>query len=187
MRMTLLIVASIVAILAGLLAAANYRWRGGTSAALDRLLKSSAAPPPAVFSEAELQDLPTPVARYFRAVLTPGQPMVRYARLSQRGSFLTRAPDGWQPFVATEHFVTRPGGFLWDARIRMAPGVSVRVRDSFIEGTGSMLGAVAGVFPVIRVEGTPDIAAGALHRYLAELAWLPTALLPSPSTLWPWR
>jgi hypothetical protein len=184
MPLALLIAASIVAFVLALLGAAEYRWQSRTSAALDCLARSSAAPPAARYSETELEGLPAPVARYFRAVLTPGQPMISRARIEQRGIFLTRAPDTWQPFTAVEHFVTRPGGFLWDARIRMAPGVAVRVRDSFVEGTGSMVGSVMGLVPVIRVEGTPDIAAGALHRYLAELAWLPTALLPSQGVKW---
>jgi hypothetical protein len=37
---------------------------------------------------------------------------------------------------------------------------------------------------MVNVEGTPEIAAGALHRYLAEATWYPTALLPSQGVVW---
>jgi uncharacterized protein DUF6920 len=73
---------------------------------------------------------------------------------------------------------------VWDARISMAPGLAVRVRDALVDGRGSTLGRLAGLITVVDVNGSPDIASGALHRYLAEAAWLPTALLPSSGVLW---
>ena len=47
-----------------------------------------------------------------------------------------------------------------------------------------MLASLMGLRQLVHVEGTPDIAAGALHRYLAEAAWFPTALLPSAGVVW---
>jgi Family of unknown function (DUF6920) len=129
--------------------------------------------------------LPAPVARYFRAVLRDGQSGVRYARFSQRGDFLLRpTPDGWRPFTATQHAATDPPGFVWDARIRMAPGITVRVRDALVDGTGSMVGSVLGLFRLVSTQVTPEIGAGALHRYLAEAVWFPTALLPAYGVGW---
>lgn len=140
---------------------------------------------PAIFSIQELEGLPDPVARYFRAALSEGQPIVRFARFSQRGEFLVKPEKGgWGPFRADQHVATGPAGFVWDARIRMAPGIAVRVRDAFVEGEASMLGSLLAIVPVVRVEGTPEVAAGALHRYLAEAVWFPTALLPSSGVQW---
>ena len=134
----------------------------------------------ATYDPAQLHGQPLPVARYFRAVLRDGQPLIRRARLTQRGELLVRPKaDGWRPFTATETFVTQPIGFVWDARIRMAFGLPVRVRDAFVGGRGSMQATLLGIWPLASVENTPDIAAGALHRYLAEAVWLPTALLPA--------
>jgi hypothetical protein len=182
--MLTLVLGSLLAGLAILLASGEYRWRARTSAALTRLRRPGAARVATVYAETELKDLPAPVARYFREVLKPGQPIVRYARFSQRGTFLVRPPDGWRPFAATHHAVTLPAGFVWDARIRAAPGLSFRVRDSFIDGTGSMFVTVMGLVGVVSVEGTPEMASGALHRYLAEAAWFPSALLPSQGVVW---
>jgi hypothetical protein len=66
----------------------------------------------------------------------------------------------------------------------MAPGLSVMVRDGFVDGTGTMVASVMGLFNVVSAEGTPELAAGALHRYLAEAAWCPTSLLPSQGVKW---
>jgi hypothetical protein len=47
-----------------------------------------------------------------------------------------------------------------------------------------MHASMLAVWPLASVENTADVAAGALHRYLAEAVWLPTALLPSRGVTW---
>lgn len=47
-----------------------------------------------------------------------------------------------------------------------------------------MLGKVGALVPVVDQQGSPELAAGALHRYLAESAWLPTSLLPREGLVW---
>ena len=166
--------------------AGGILWDRDTARALRRL---GAAPmgtgaEPARFSPDQLAGLPAPVRRYFEFALTPGRPLVRRARLAQWGDFLSR-PDGpWSPFTAVEHFAVTPPGFVWDASIRIAPLVTVRVRDSYLEGEGAMLGKLGGLVPVVDLHGGPEIAEAALRRYLAEAAWLPTALLPAAGVAW---
>lgn len=183
-RRLALLLGSVLTGLTGVLAFAGYRWRA-RSASLIESLRRGGDGGPAVFSETGLEGLPDAVARYFRAVMQDGQPLVRRAVFSQRGEFLLKPEkDTWGPFRAVQHVATRPAGFVWDARIRIAPGISVSVRDSFVEGTGSMFGSVLGLIPIMAVEGTPEIAEGALHRYLAESVWFPTALLPACGAVW---
>jgi hypothetical protein len=178
------ILGTIAAGSAVVLGAASWRWRSATAALVSRL-RSDAARGPAASREASLDELPAPVARYFRAVLPAGGAPIRYARLEQRGSFLLRPrADGWRPFRAVEHFTTRPAGFVWDARIRAAPGVPVFVRDAFVGGRGAMTGSALGMYRVVSVEGTAELSASALQRYLAEAVWLPTALLPEDGVVW---
>ncbi|MFL5576704.1 MAG: DUF6544 family protein, partial [Gemmatimonadaceae bacterium] len=122
--------------------------------------------------------------RYFELALTPGQPLVRRARIEWAGEFHAR-PDGpWSPFTAVQHFSVRPPGFVWDADIRMARLLPTRVRDGYLRGEGTMLGRVAGLVTVVDQRGTPEMAAGTLSRYLGEAVWLPTALLPSAGVSW---
>lgn len=172
----------LVAALAALVAAAAYSWKARVAGLLSRLRQR----PPgacAIFDSSELDALPEPVARYFRAVLRDGQQIVRHAILTQRGEFLVRPEAAlWRPFVATEAMTV--GGFVWDARICALPGIHIRVCDSFIAGVGSMRASAMGIWPLVRIEGTPEIAAGALLRYLAEAVWMPTALLPSQGVHW---
>jgi len=161
------------------------RWRTTTAEVIERLQGSRSATRGACYDESEIEGLPAPVSRYFRTVLRHRQPAIVGARLVQEGRFRTGDGDNsWRPFVATQVFRAAPPGFVWDARIRSAPGVHVCVRDSYVAGAGSMRGEILGLVPVVDVHDTPEIAAGALQRYLAEAMWLPTKLLPSQGISW---
>jgi len=185
MKTVLLVLVVLLLCAAGLVAAGQHRWRAATTRLISRMKRRGPAPPPVRFSSARLEGLPAPVRRYFRAVLRDGQPAVRHARVEQRGQFLLRpAENGWRPFEAIQEFETRAPGFVWNARIRMAPGLVVRVRDAFVDGGGYMVAGLMGLVRLVHVEGTPEIAAGALHRYLAEAVLVPTALLPSAGVVW---
>jgi hypothetical protein len=184
MRTFLIVLALIVLAVLAILSVADARWRSQSADAVERMGRAAGKSLPR-YSPAELEGLPDPVARYFRAVLRQGQPVIRSASLTQTGEFLLRpTSDGWRHFTATQHFAAGPPGFVWDARIRAAPVFDIRVRDAFVEGGGSMRASVFGLFTMADVHGTPAIATGALHRYLAEAVWFPTALLPSQGVVW---
>jgi hypothetical protein len=184
LRTAAIIVAGLLVVAVGALMLAGYRWRQGTEAALARLRDAPGRAAVARYASTELDGLPAPVQRYFRAVLREGQRIPTEARIAHVGTFLLKPPDGWRPFRSTEHIVSHPAGFLWDAEVRAAPGLVVRVRDGSIGGTGSMRASLLGLIPIVAVQGTPDVAQGALLRWLAEAAWMPTALLPSAGVLW---
>jgi hypothetical protein len=173
---------------AAVVTTAGMLWGRATARAAGRITGRSSASNalelPATFSPEELDGLPAPAVRYFTFALTPGQPLVRSARVRWEGEFRSRADAAWAPFTAAQQFGVRPPGFVWDARIAMGPLIAVRVRDSYLAGEGRMYGAVAALVPVVDQRGTPEMAAGALSRYLGECVWLPTALLPSAGVTW---
>lgn len=178
-----------LAVLAALVAVAliaQHRWNVATAETIAQLEALASPPRVTVYSEAELTGLPAPVARYFRTVLTNGQPIIKRATVAWEGEFNMGKPgaDKWMPMIATQVFVPGASGFVWAAQIDMAPGVKVLVRDAFVDGKGSMRGTIWGLKDVVRVEGTPQIAAAALQRYLGESTWFPTALLPSQGVAW---
>lgn len=185
MRTVFIIIAVVVVVVGAFLGISAGVWRAHTSAVVTKIVRLAATSPVPVYSAGQLEGLPAPVQRYFRAVLREGQPIIRRAWLHQRGEFLTRPEkNGWGPFVATQDIVPLPPGFVWDARIRMGPGLSVRVRDALAGGEGFMYGTLLGFKTLIRLEKTPEITAGALQRYLAEAVWVPTALLPFSGVQW---
>ena len=151
----------------------------------DLLDASGADKPGAPVDLERLQGLPAPVEKYFRRVLEPGQLPIRVARLRQDG-VLRGDPhaDRWTAFEATQLVVPAAPGFVWDARVGFAPLFHVRVRDAYVGGIGSAVVLLASAVRAASVQGGPEITAGALHRYLAEAVWVPTALLPSDRLAW---
>jgi hypothetical protein len=173
-------------VLAATLRLAERRFESAGDAVAERLRASAARPSVPRYDPSELEGLPAPVSRYLRAVLRAGQPIVTRARIEWRGEFNMGRPgqDRWRPFTAHQEFVPNAPGFVWNARVAMAPGVPVLVRDGFAFGEGSMHAAVFGLVKVADVAGTKAIAAAALQRYLGEALCFPTALLPSQRVGW---
>lgn len=140
---------------------------------------------PLRYDSRELEGLPAPVQRYFRAVLTEGQPLIATATVELGGSFnLSATGEQWKTFTSRQWLVARRPGFLWDAQVALLPGVPVRVVDRYIAGEGGLRAAVLGLFTVAQVQGGGEIARGELMRWFAEAAWYPTALLPSQGVQW---
>jgi hypothetical protein len=162
----------------------NLVWKRKTARAVRRLASESPASSLGVFSRDQLTGLPAPVVRYFETVLTPGQRLIRSARIEHAGTFRGGLDEPWSPFTSVQHFSARPPGFVWDAAIHLAPLLTVRVRDSYVGGTAGMHGKIAALIPVVDQSGGETLNAGALHRLLAEMVWMPTALLPGQGVTW---
>jgi len=133
----------------------------------------------------EIGNLPEPVQRYFRLVLKDGAPIITHAFVLQSGGFRAKPEtEEWSQMEAVQYFSTRPRAFVWHAGIKMMPGVSVNVCDTYIEGKGKMKGKLMSLFTVIDTQSASELDEGALQRYLAEAVWFPTALLPSEGVSW---
>ncbi len=129
------------------------------------------------FFEPELIDGADPgVARYFRAAIAPGAPLVNKAHLRMHGHIKM---GRWVPFTADEILEPREG-FLWRARV--ARGL-ISGSDRYLDGLGAMRWKVLGVLPLMRNSG-PDLARSAAGRAGGEAIWLPTAVLPDGEVRW---
>lgn len=183
-KLVLFIILAAVAVAAAL-AWGAWRWDAGTRELRQRLEAERQRPLPQRVDFAELDGLPPPVQRYLRTVLRDGQPMVAAVGVEHRGSFdMGRTRPRWVPFTSAQRVVTRRPGFDWNARIRLMPGLAVRVHDAYVGGEGILHASLGGLVTVAELRGGGDIAAGELMRYLAEAAWYPTALLPSQGVRW---
>jgi hypothetical protein len=136
----LVLLLALLALAAAVLAAfGSRRWAESTRALTERLEAGRLpAAYPSHHDPREIEGLPGPVQRYFRAALSPGQPIVAAATVEHTGTFnmaATGQPQ-WKAFTSRQRVVTRRPGFLWDARIATAPGVAVRVHDAYVQGRG---------------------------------------------------
>jgi hypothetical protein len=186
-EVSILVVLALVAVL--LLAARLYgahRWNFETQQLRERLNAARAPVRPKSVDFHELEGLPAPVRRYFRTVLQEGQPMVSGVRARHTGTFNMGegAEDSWKPFTSDLKVVTQRPGFDWNGSVAMIPGLPVRVHDAYVAGEGILHASLLGLFPVVDMRGTDDVAEDELMRFFAEAAWYPTALLQSQGVRW---
>jgi len=175
----------IVVAVAAVVVYGALRWNTRTRELRARLEAARVPVEPQVVSFRELEGLPAPVQRYFRTVLKEGQPMVSGVRVQHIGTFnMGETTDQWKSFTSNQRVVTQRPGFDWDGRVTMMPGLQVRVHDAYVAGEGILHASLLGLFSLVNLRGTSDVAEGELMRFFAEAAWYPTALLPSQGVRW---
>ncbi len=136
-------------------------------------------------SPSRLTDLPAPVQRYFQKVLPDGQQLIRRVELRQSAVFrMDERSSRELPLTARQYFTVNPPGFLWDARIKMAPLLTVRVLDAYLQGEGKLQARLFSTITVADASASSELNQGELLRWLAEAVWFPTALLPSSHLRW---
>ncbi len=163
----------VIALLAG-------RWLVARQSRRDvaNLFSSAKTGPVKTYDPAQLTGLPTPVQRYFRHVLKPGQPYVRVARLRHDGQFKTDLKKDWIAISGEEYFLTDAPGYIW-----IGTTTWFSACDQYVAGRGSLTVRLLGVLPIVRGHG-PSYDQGELLRWVAEAVWFPTSLLPGGQAVW---
>lgn len=111
--------------------------------------------------------------------------MVAAVSMEHTGTFnMSETTEQWKSFKSTQRVITRRPGFVWDARIRMAPIINIFIHDAYIAGEGVLIAKLFGLLTVMEQPGTPELAKGELMRFFAEAAWYPTVLLPGHGVVW---
>ena len=85
-------------------------------------------------------------------------------------------------FAAAQCLAVERVAFAWRARFPVAGPLALRVVDRFADDDGELAVRLLGL-PVQRQRGT-ETAAGEALRYLAELPWVPHALLHNRELEW---
>jgi len=176
---------AVVAVTLGIAAYGAVRWAAATKRLVLRLEGTRLPATTSRYDEHELDSLPVPVKRYFRAVLKHGQPIVSAVTVEHTGTLnLKQSDEQWKPFTSRQRVVTRRPGFVWNARIAMVPGLSVYVHDAYVGGEGILNPCFLGLFSLADPVEPGVLAQGEFIRFFAEMAWYPTAFLPSQGVQW---
>jgi hypothetical protein len=132
------------------------------------------------FTKDMIADLPAPVQRYFLHAIALGTPLATAVKLDMSGKFRLAQDKPWLPMQAQETLTRK--GFIWKANI--GSGLSqFQGADYYVNRSGRMQFSILGLVPVVNVQ-SPDTARSAIGRMVAELMWLPSALLPQQEVQW---
>lgn len=109
-------------------------------------------------------------------------PCTHMATFTQSGRFRRARGGRFIPFMAHQVVATGAPGFLWQARMRSGPLV-FRVIDALVGGNGVLEVWLFGSLTVAKATGAEATLAEA-YRYLAELPWVPDAMVCNPQLVW---
>ena len=126
-------------------------------------------------------ELPSLVSRYAERAIDGGLP-IRGIEIAQRGEMTLKPGAAPRPFSAAETFAAETVAFSWKARFPIFGLFAVRVTDFYDGTTGGLEVRLLGL-PVQRKRG-PEMAEGEAFRYLAEIPWVPHAILANPQLQW---
>ena len=127
-------------------------------------------------------ELPELVRRYAEAVLHDSAQPVKRVKLTQNGEMILKPGGRPLRFQATEEFAADSVAFVWRARFPILGPLSMHVTDSYQSPDGLLEVRVLGL-PVRRSRG-PELASGEALRYLAEIPWVPQAIVANGQLQW---
>lgn len=117
--------------------------------------------------EEDIKELPEPVQRYFKYSRVIGMQHINTVSLKQKGYFRMKEGQKMMPMTAEQYYTTNPPAFLWYGKMTPIPLLSIKARDQFIDGQGSMLIKLLGLIKVGEASGA-EMDQAALTRYLSE-------------------
>jgi hypothetical protein len=184
MRTFVLILVSVILVAAAVVTANMWNFRRRVNAEVKRLFaQASRADNRLLVTADSLDRLPLPVQRYLTYAGVVGKPVVNSVRIRQTGVMLPAPDKPAMSFTAEQYYSVNPPGFVWKASIRMAGLPLAQVRDKYMEGSGHILGKIAGLFTMIELPPGQEVREGTLLRFLSEMVWFPSAFL-SPYITW---
>lgn len=135
-----------------------------------------------IVREAGLNNLPAVVQKWLVQSGVVGRAGIHSARLKQNARLRLKEDGPWMPAKVEQYFTVDKPGFIWKARVKMAPLIFFAGRDMYYNGRGHMLIKLFSLLNVADARGK-EIDQGTLLRYLAETVWFPAAAL-SPYLKW---
>lgn len=130
-----------------------------------------------VITKTDLINLPEIVQLWLINSGTLGKKVAETVQLKQTGMMRTKPNGKWMPFKATQYLNANDPSFVWSTSVDAMPVITMIGRDKLVNGKGTMLIKLAGLFPVVNVSENEKINSGSMIRYLSEICWFPSAAL----------
>ncbi|MBU3741916.1 MAG: hypothetical protein FGM24_06475 [Candidatus Kapabacteria bacterium] len=178
-----LLLGTAIATFAVLLAGSAILSRVFVSRSIRKLIASVGRERLPSFSKQLTSSLPEPIRRYLAYALREGQPNIRYGVLRQRAEFRHGPERPWFSVKAKEVISGMEPAFVWDAVLRHNKLWWRTAKLSYFQGRGSGHIKLYGAVTLQEVEG-PETDTSMLFRFLSELVWVPTGLLPTKTLRW---
>ena len=149
----------------------------------EKVIRETGKTDQAVVTDADLRDLPPPVARYLKASGLVGMKRISFARINHSGEFKPGKDKKFMPVKGEYLITTRKPSFVWYGKVSMFPGFSFTAQDYYYNGKGNMKVKILGTFPVVDAK-SDKIDKSAFGRCVAEMSMAPSFFLDRERILW---
>jgi len=131
-----------------------------------------------VINESDLVGLPEPVKNWLQNSGVIGKKPIKAVNIEQSGLMkLAAEQEKWYQPQAKQYISVAEPGYLWQVDLAMMPVINTKGRDLFDQGDASMIIKIASLLPVVNQKANDKLNESALHRFLLEIPWYPTAAL----------
>lgn len=103
--------------------------------------------------------------------------------LTQEGEMWLKSDGDALPFAASQTLAVAEVGFLWRAKFRIS-GLPAQIVDYVVQGEAGLEGRLLDSVPLVNFRGDDQAFRGEAMRYLAELPWVPDAIMCNPHLRW---
>jgi hypothetical protein len=129
-----------------------------------------------VVRQSDLYGLPTIVQKWMYQSGVIGKEKAITVQLKQKAYMRLGSDKPWMPVEAEQFFRVDEPGFIWKAKVKMAPLLYIFGKDMYHKGKGQMLIKILALIKIVNSTGK-EIDQGSILRYLAEIIWFPTGAL----------
>ncbi|MCW3136656.1 MAG: hypothetical protein N2V77_06960 [Canidatus Methanoxibalbensis ujae] len=175
-KIVLTILGVIVALIASICVMGNIAFTKKAKEEAKGLFRDGEEVIPEIVTDEDIEGLPEPVQKYLKYTQIIGKEKIKTVRLKQSGNFRMKEDQKWMPIKAEQYFNVDSVEFIWIAKVRIAPLVSIYAKDEFIEGKGNLVVKLLGLIKVVDAKGY-EVDHGEILRFLAECIWFPSAFL----------
>lgn len=177
LRITLTILLIIIIAVISTVTIANSIFNRQGNKDAQKVLSAAKLEPKNIIKESDLAGLPPCVQKWLKHSGVVGKEKIHTVRLTQTGRMRTEPGKPWMPMEAVQYINVDKPGFVWLAKVKAAPLITLAGRDEYYQGHGSMLIKLMALIPVVETRPGMEIDQGALVRFLAEMIWYPSAAL----------
>lgn len=130
---------AIIIILLAVILIADFRFNQSVKREVEDLFKDNFTGKAEIVRETDLSGLPPVARKWLEQSGVVGRERIRAVRLKQNAQLRLKEERDWMPARVEQYFTVDKPGFIWKARVNMAPLVYFTGRDRYAEGRGHML------------------------------------------------
>lgn len=184
LKLVLVCVAATILVGAGYVTYSSYRTEAAIKNHREKVEDIGRTTSTLLFDPDAAQQLPPPVARYFKFAFRDAPQAVNFVSMEMDGQFRRPQTEGFAATTATQTAAVGTPALVFTATTSIIPGVWARAYDAFAEGRMEMKAKILSTLTVVNERETPALNKTSLRRWLLESPLYPAALLPGGPVRW---